>query len=759
MMTTPAVAPGFILFPAASRVPATEDVARGVKEREEGRIGAAADAQGEDMFVREGFVREGVSFGNKELTIETGRMAKQADGAVVIRYGDTMVLVTAVASTAVRPGVDFMPLTVDYLEKTSAAGRIPGGYFKREGRMTEVEVLTSRLIDRPSRPLFPKGWRFDTQVIAMVVSTDRENASDVLAMTGASCALLISDVPWAGPYAGVRVGRVDGNFVVNPTFAQREQADLDLVVAASRDAIVMVEGGAGEVAEDVIVDALMFAHEAAQPLIDLQEKLRAAVGKPKREFVPPTKDPAIVERVAALAGQKIQAAMAIREKHERYGALDAAGAETLKALEGEFPDRAPEIGEAFESAKKKHLRELVLDTGRRIDGRATNDIRTITCEVGVLPRTHGSSLFTRGETQALVTTTLGTSQDAQHIEGITGDIEKRFMLHYNFPPFSTGETKPLRGASRRETGHGHLAERALARILPLEKDFPYTIRIVSEILESNGSSSMASVCGGTLSLMDGGVPIKTPVAGIAMGLIKEGERVAVLSDILGDEDHLGDMDFKICGSKAGVTAVQMDIKIQGLTREILDTALRQAREGRMFILGKMAEALAAPREDLSRYAPRIHTLRVKPDQIREIIGPGGKTIRGITAQTGVSIEVEDDGTVHIASPDGIAVKKAIDIIKGLTTEPEVGEFYMGVVKRIAEFGAFVEILPGTDGLVHISELDEKRVREVKDVCKEGDEMLVKVIGIDRASGKIRLSRRETLGKTPDVVHNFRAMAS
>ena len=705
------------------------------------------------------FVREGVNFGGKELSIETGRMAKQADGSVVVRYGDTMVLVTAVASSSIRPGVDFMPLTVDYLEKTSAAGRIPGGYFKREGRMTEVEVLTSRLIDRPSRPLFPKGWRFDTQVIAMVVSTDRENASDVLAMTGASTALHLSDIPWAGPYAGVRVGRVEGKLVVNPTFAERGNSDLDLVVACSRDAIVMVEGSAGEVGEEVIVDALMFAHKEVQPLIDLQEKLKAAVGKTKREFVPPAKDPVIVSKVAALANQKIEAAMAIRDKQQRYAALDAAGSETKEALATEFAERAPEVSEAFESAKKKHLRELVLNTGRRIDGRATTDIRQITCEVGVLPRTHGSSLFTRGETQALVTTTLGTSQDTQHIEGIIGDIEKRFMLHYNFPPFSTGETKPLRGASRRETGHGHLAERALARILPSDKDFPYTIRIVSEILESNGSSSMASVCGGTLSLMDAGVPIKTAVAGIAMGLIKEGDRVAVLSDILGDEDHLGDMDFKICGTKTGVTAVQMDIKIQGLTREILETALRQAKDARVHILGKMAEALATHRDDLSRYAPRIHTLRVKPDQIREIIGPGGKTIRGITAQTGVAIEVEDDGTVHIASPDGIAVKKAIDIIKGLTTEPEVGEYYMGVVKRLAEFGAFVEILPGTDGLVHISELDSKRVNRVEDVCKEGDEMLVKVIAIDRATGKIRLSRRATLGENPEVVHNFRAVAA
>jgi polyribonucleotide nucleotidyltransferase len=521
----------------------------------------------------------------------------------------------------------------------------------------------------------------------------------------------------------------------------------------------MVEGGASEVSEDALIEALMFAHKSAQPLIDLQDKLRAAVGRAKRDFVPPVKDPIIVERVATLAGEKIQAAMSISDKHARYAALDAAGTATQEALATEYADRLPEVKDAYESAKKKHLRELVLSTGRRIDGRAPADIRTITCEVGVLPRTHGSSLFTRGETQALVTTTLGTSQDSQHIEAIIGDIEKRFMLHYNFPPFSTGETKPLRGASRREVGHGHLAERAIARVLPDEKTFPYTIRIVSEILESNGSSSMASVCGGILSLMDGGVPIKTAVAGIAMGLIKEGDRVAVLSDILGDEDHLGDMDFKICGSKTGVTAVQMDIKIQGLTREILETALRQARDGRMHILGKMAEALAAPRDDLSRYAPRITTLQVKPDQIREIIGPGGKTIRGITAQTGVSIEVEDDGTVHIASPDGIAVKKAIDIIKGLTTEPEVGEFYMGVVRRLAEFGAFVEILPGTDGLVHISELDEKRVRAVQDVCKEGDEMVVKVIGIDRATGKIRLSRREAMGKTPDVVHNFRTVAA
>jgi polyribonucleotide nucleotidyltransferase len=704
------------------------------------------------------FIREGVEFGGKELSFETGRMAKQADGAVMVRYGDSMVLVTAVAAHSVRPGVDFMPLTVDYLERTFWAGKMPGGYFKREGRLTEAEILTCRLIDRPSRPLFPKGWRFDTQVIATVVSTDKENPTDVLAMTAASAALHLSDIPWAGPFAAVRVGRIDGKFISNPTFAQRDASDLDLVVAASREAIVMVEGSAAELAEDVIIDALMFAHAAAQPLMDLQDKLRAAVGKPKREFVPPKEDTALVERVRGFATPKIEAAMAIREKQQRYSALDNVTTEVLAEVGPEYPEREGEIKSAVESAKKKHLRNLVLDTGRRIDGRGPADIRTVTCEAGVLPRTHGSSLFTRGETQALVVATLGTKQDVQYVDGLIDSTEKRFMLHYNFPPFSTGETKPMRGPSRREIGHGHLAERAIARVMPSEKDFPYTIRIVSEILESNGSSSMASVCGGALSLMDAGVPLRTPVAGIAMGLIKENDRVAVLSDILGDEDHLGDMDFKVCGSRNGLTAVQMDIKVQGLTREILSKALTQAREGRVFILGKMAEALPGPRPELNRYAPRITTISVRPEQVREIIGPGGKTIRGIISQTGVAIDVDDDGTVHVASPDQAAALKAIEIIKGLTAEPEMGEFYMGVVKRIADFGAFVEILPGTDGLVHISELDDKRVQAVIDVCKEGDEMLVKVIGIDRATGKIRLSRKETLGRTPDVVHNFRAGA-
>jgi polyribonucleotide nucleotidyltransferase len=701
------------------------------------------------------FVRESVMIGGKELSIETGRMAKQADGSALVRYGDTMVLVTAVANESPREGVDFLPLTVDYVEKMGAAGKIPGGYFKREGRPTEMEILTCRLIDRPSRPLFKKGWRCESQVIALVLSSDRDNPSDVLAMTGASAALHMSDIPWDGPYAGVRVARVDGALKINPTFAEQERADVNIVVAASRDAIVMVEGGAQSVSEAVLVDALMFAHREAQALLDLQEKIRAAVGKPKREFVPPQKDETIARRVNELAYDRLKQAMAIAVKQDRYSAIDALEKDVEAQLATEFPEKAKDVKAAYEDLKKKHLRSTVLDTGKRIDGRATTEIRPITCEVGVLPRVHGTGLFTRGETQALVLTTLGTQQDVQRIDMMIGDIEKRFMLHYNFPPFSTGEAKPMRSASRREIGHGALAERALKSVLPSYEDFPYTIRIVSEVLESNGSSSMASVCGGCLSLMDAGVPITKPVGGIAMGLIKEGDKVAILSDILGDEDHLGDMDFKVCGTREGVTAIQMDIKIQGLSREILEKALHQAREGRLFILDKMGEVLAAPRDDLSPHAPRIFTLRIKPDRIRDVIGPGGKMIRAIIEQTGVAIDVEDDGTIQIASTDDAGARKAIDIIKGLTQEPEVGEFYMGVVRRVVEFGAFVEILPGTEGLLHISELDNKRVAKVEDVLKEGDEVLVKVIGIDARAGKIRLSRKEALGQTPEVVHNLR----
>jgi len=712
------------------------------------------------------YVKESVMLGSKELSIETGKMAKQADGAVLVRYGDSVVLVTAVSSKSPREGVDFLPLTCEFVEKTYGGGKIPGGYFKREGRPSEAEVLVSRLIDRPSRPLFPKNYRCETQVIAMSLSFDRENPTDVLAMTGAAAALHLSSIPWAGPFVGVRVGRVGGQFIVNPTFAQREQSDLDFVVACSRDALVMVEGGADQISEEVTVDALFFAHQAVQPVLDLIEKLRAAVGQPKREFVPPPKDEALHKKVTELCCDKMRAAVTVREKHKRHDeearvqqelVAELCGTETAP---GPYWGRTKDVNDAVHSLHKRTVREMVLGEQVRIDGRKTTDIRTITCEVGLLPRVHGSALFTRGETQALVVATLGTSADEQRIDSLLGDVTKRFMLHYNFPPFSTGEAKMMRAQSRREVGHGNLAERALMRVVPKESEFPYVVRLVSEILESNGSSSMASVCGGSLALMDAGVPIAAPVAGIAMGLIHEkgengaSDRVAILSDILGDEDHLGDMDFKVCGTRKGITSVQMDIKIQGLSRELLARALRQAREGRLYILDKMAQTLTAPNKELSRYAPRIYTLSVKPDRIRDIIGPGGKMIRAIVEQTGVAIDVEDDGSVSIASPDGPSAQKAIDIIKGLTAEPEVGGFYQGVVRRIVDFGAFVEILPGTDGLVHVTELDNGFVKQVSDVVKEGDEVLVKVIGIDRA-GKIRLSRKEALGQKPDVIHNLR----
>ncbi|MFO0574814.1 MAG: polyribonucleotide nucleotidyltransferase [Polyangia bacterium] len=710
------------------------------------------------------YIKESVLLGGRELSIETGKMAKQADGAVLIRYGESVVLVTAVASKAPREGVDFLPLTCEYVEKTYGGGKIPGGYFKREGRPTDADILVARLIDRPCRPLFPKGFRFDTQVIAMSLSFDKENPTDVLAMTGAATALHISNIPWAGPFVGVRVGRIDGQFVINPTFAQREQCDLEFVVACSRDAIVMVEGGADQASEEAIVDALFYAHQEVQPVLDLIEKLRAAVGKPKREFTPPQKDAELHARVAEMGREAMRAAVTIREKHKRHDQEGAVGKQILAALcaaEGApYAGREKEVQEAIGGLHKKTVRDMVLNESVRIDGRKTTDIRPISTEVSLLPRAHGSALFTRGETQALVVATLGTSQDEQRIDSLLGDVTKRFMLHYNFPPFSTGESKPMRGQSRREVGHGALAERALLRVMPKEKDFPYVVRVVSETLESNGSSSMASVCGGSMAMMDAGVPIQAPVSGIAMGLIWEKgkdsqpDRFAILSDILGDEDHLGDMDFKVCGTRRGITAVQMDIKIPGLSREVMTRALRQARDGRLYILDKMAQTLAAPNKELSKYAPRIYTLSVKPDRIRDIIGPGGKMIRAIVEQTGVSIDVEDDGTVNIASPDGPSAQKAIDIVKGLTAEPELGSFYMGVVRRIVEFGAFVEILPGTDGLIHISELANERVQNVADIVKEGDEVLVKVIGIDRM-GKIRLSRKEALGQKPDVIHNLR----
>ncbi len=680
------------------------------------------------------------------LTFETGRLAKQAQGAVLVTYGESIVLVTACSGDA-RPGLDFFPLTCEYVEKTFAAGKIPGGFFKREGRQRDEEILTSRLIDRPCRPLFPEGFRNDTQIIATVLSSDKVNPTDVLALTGASAALHLSEIPWSGPIAGVRVARVNGEFIAFPTFEQQAASDIDLVVAASKDAIVMVEGGAAEAAEADIIEALMFAHRAAQPILELIERMRAAVGQPKKVFEPAKLDPAMAKRIREICDADILAASLIKEKPRRYDAYKAVKSKLVTTLSAEFSDTftASEklVKDEFEERKYNVVREYVLGQKKRIDNRRMDEIRPIMTEVGLLPRVHGSALFQRGETQAIVTTTLGTSSDEQKIDALTGERWKRFLLHYNFPPFSTGETKPLRGPGRREIGHGNLAERALSRMIPPADKFPYTIRIVSETLESNGSSSMAAVCGGTMSLMDAGVPISAPVAGIAMGLISDGTRTAVLSDILGDEDSLGDMDFKVCGTAKGITAIQMDIKIAGLSQALLTQALDQAREGRLHILGKMHETLHASRDHLSKYAPRITTVKVKPDQIRLIIGPGGKTIKGIVDQTGCAIDIEDDGTVNVASADSDAVKRALDIIKGLTAEPEVGAIYKGAVQRITDFGAFVEVLPGTDGLLHISEMAHTRVDRVNDVMKEGDVIEVKVLSIER-DGKIRLTRRELL---------------
>ena len=694
------------------------------------------------------YQRVQVDFNGRPLSIETGRMAKQAGGAALVQFGETVVLVTATASSSPREGIDFFPLTCDYQEKTFAAGKIPGGFFKREGRPAEKEILTSRLIDRPVRPLFPKGFRCETQIIATVLSHDKENDPDVLSIVGASTALVLSDVPWLGPIAAVRVGRIGGRFVVNPMTSQLAESDLNLIVAGSRDAIVMVEGGASMLPDQVLLEALFAAHEALQPLIALQEQLQRQVGKPKRTVTEAKTDGALEQQVRQLALPKLRAALATSVKQERYAALDAARQDVVSAVANGSPERAKEVGDIFDRLTRDVVRETIVHERRRIDGRGLADIRPISCEVEVLPRTHGSALFTRGETQALVVTTLGTSSDEQKIDALIGETYKKFMLHYNFPPFSTGEVKFLRGPGRREVGHGALAERALTPVLPGEEEFPYTIRIVSEVLESNGSSSMATVCGGSLSLMAAGVPVKAPVAGVAMGLIKEGDEVRVLSDILGDEDHLGDMDFKVAGTEQGVTAVQMDIKIGGVTRAVMQQALEEARTARLHILGVMSRTLARPHSELSMYAPRIITLHIKPDRIRDLIGPGGKVIRGITEETGVKIDVEDDGTVYVASADGTSMQIAIDKIRAVTAEAEVGKVYRGTVRKIVDFGAFVEIFPGTDGLVHISQLAHERVRKVSDVLKEGDVIDVKVLEVDK-SGKIRLSRKETLKKPAD----------
>jgi len=681
-------------------------------------------------------------FHGRKLSIEVGRLAKQASGSALVRYGDTVVLVTAVASKDAREGIDFFPLTVDYQEKTFAAGKIPGGFFKREGRPSEKEVLTSRLIDRPLRPNFAEGFLCETQVIATVLSADRDNDPDTMALIGASAALEVSDIPFNGPLAAVRMGRIDGKLVVNPTIDQLEQSDLNMVVACSRDAIVMVEGGAKVVAEDVVLDALFGALDAVQPVLDMQDELQKALGKPKRKVEPPKRDETLYEMVKGLAVPKIQEAMSHAGKHERNDRLRETKRGVREALTAELPGREAEVRAAYEDIEYKLFRETIVRDNRRVDGRGLKDIRPISCAVEILPRTHGSALFTRGETQALCVTTLGTTSDEQKIDALLGEYYKRFMLHYNFPPFSVGEVKFLRNPGRREIGHGALAERALSAVLPDDTKFPYTIRLVSEILESNGSSSMATICGGSLSLMDAGVPILAPVAGVAMGLIKEGPEVRVLTDILGDEDHLGDMDFKVAGTGEGVTAVQMDNKIGGVSREVMRDALYQAREGRLHILGEMKKAMPQARAELSSYAPRIVTLKIRPDKIRDVIGPGGKVIRSIVEESGAKIDVEDDGTIFVASADGEAMKKAIDRINSITAEAEIGKIYKGRVRKVMDFGAFVEILPGTDGLVHISQLANHRVAQVTDVVNEGDEIYVKVLEVDPKSGKIRLSLRE-----------------
>ncbi len=682
-------------------------------------------------------IRESVEIGGRELTIEMGKLARQADGAAVITYGDTMVMVTAVADRKPKD-MPFLPLTCEYRENTFAGGRIPGGFFKREGRPTEAEILTSRMTDRPIRPLFPKGYRHETQIIGNVLSSDPEIMPDVLSITGASTALYCSPIAFTIPIAAVRVGMIDGEFIINPTRSQIAESDLDLILAARREAVVMLEAGANEVSEENILDALEFAQPSIEALIDLQQRLYDKLQPVKREFTPYEIDSSIVETVEQSLADKVKETLGIRDKIAQRDAMDDLRGSFLDSLDEEQSAHADDYKEAFYGLLKKITRTGVLDERVRADGREFNEIRPIECEVGVAPRVHGSALFTRGETQAFVTTTLGTSDDSKKMENYGGEWWKKFYLHYNFPPFSVGEARFLRGPGRREIGHGALAERAVEPVLPGEDDFPYVLRVVSDIFESNGSSSMASVCGATLSMMDAGVPIGAPVAGIAMGLMKEGDNYAVLSDIAGEEDHNGDMDFKVAGTPRGITAMQMDIKATGLSREIFAQALEQAREGRIHILKKMREAISEPRPETSRYAPQILSIKIPVDRIRDIIGPGGRIIRGIQEDTGCRINVEDDGTVQIAATDTASGQKALSIIEGLTAEAEVGKLYAGTVRSIKDFGAFVEILPGTDGLLHISEVAEHHVKDVREYVNEGDELLVKVINIDERD-RIRLS--------------------
>ncbi|RJP67390.1 MAG: polyribonucleotide nucleotidyltransferase [Candidatus Abyssobacteria bacterium SURF_17] len=678
--------------------------------------------------------------GKGNLIIETGRMAKQADGAACVFYGDTAVLVTAVASTAIREGIDFLPLTVDYREKTYAAGKIPGGFFKREGRPSEKETLTSRLIDRPLRPLFPEGYYNETQIMATVISHDQDNDPDVLSIIGASTALALSQIPFTKIVGAVRVGRINGEFVANPSYNDLEQSDIDLVIAGTKNAIMMVEGGAKEVDEETMIAALEFGHQMLKDTIAIQEELVARCGKFKVPAPQILMDPAIVSQITSLASTKLTEIFRITDKLKRQQETELLFQSVLKQVPDATEQQVAQATTAFQELERRLLRDMVLKQSLRADGRGLKDVRPITIEVGLLPRVHGSALFTRGETQALVATTLGTSTDEQIMDELFGEYKKTFMLHYNFPPFSVGEVKPIRGPGRREIGHGKLAERSLASMMPSGDEFPYTIRVVSDILESNGSSSMATVCGATLSLMDAGVPIKAPVAGIAMGLVQEGSTAVILSDILGIEDHLGDMDFKVAGSKKGITGFQLDIKTEGLDLGVLGRALEQAREGRLFILEKMLGAIAQPRAEISRHAPKIIHMRIEPEKIRDVIGPGGRIIRGIVSETGAEINVEDDGRVLIAAVNPEAGEKAYNMIRALVEDVEVGKIYTGTVKRVLKFGAFVEILPGKEGLVHISELSDQRVRRVEDVLKEGDTVTVKCIEIDRQN-RINLSKR------------------
>jgi polyribonucleotide nucleotidyltransferase len=686
-----------------------------------------------------------VALGARTLSIETGKLAKQADGAVVVRSGDTMVLVTACHAQTARTGIDFLPLTVDYREYTYASGRIPGGFFKREGKPAEKEVLTSRLIDRPIRPLFPAGWHFETQVVALLISADAEHDSDVLAITGASAALALSSIPFTNTLAGVRVGLVDGRYVVNPTYAERKASKIDLVVAGTAQAIVMVEAGAREATEEEMIGALDAAHQAIRQLVAAIDDLRQAAGKPKRQTAAKLIDPDFQREIEQKAYAPLADAMRVKDKLENYGRVDSLLADLVAAVPEDDAARRADAKAVFHDLKERVMRDEILERGQRLDGRRFDEIRPIWIETGVLPRVHGSAIFTRGETQALVSATLGTEDDAQKIETVEGETYKRFMLHYNFPPFSVGEVQFLRGPGRREVGHGALAERALAPLIPSEADFPYILRLVSDILESNGSSSMASVCGGALALMDAGVPLRAPVAGVAMGLVMDEKthKWAVLTDIAGAEDHYGDMDFKVAGTGTGITALQMDIKVGGITLDIMRQALEQARKGRLEILDRMHEALSGPRPAISAFAPRIVSIRIPTEKIRDVIGPGGKTIRGIIEKTGVKIDVEDDGRVNVASADEAAAQAALAMIKELTATPDLNASYLGRVERITDFGAFVEIMPGVDGLLHVSEIANYRVKDVRDELKEGEQIMVKVINVD-PSGKVRLSRKALL---------------